>query len=89
MIGSLFERKNEYNVNQFKEKVTAVNWSELKGFNGPNQSYQTFHSKFTQIYNTNFANKQIKQKNFRNKPSLSKGILKSIKRKNKLYKRFL
>ena len=76
----IVREENEYNVNQFKEKVTAVNWSEVEGFNGLNQSYQTFHSKFTQIHNTNFANTQIKQKNFRNKPWLSKGILKSIKK---------
>ena len=74
----IVREKNEYNVNQFKEKVTAVNWLEVEGFNGLNQSYQTFHSKFTQIHNTNFANTQIKQKNLRNKPWLSKGILKPI-----------
>jgi hypothetical protein len=82
--------KKEHNLNKFKEKLSAVNWLELEGFHDPNQSYQTFHSKFTQIYNTSFPIKQIKQKHhLANKPWLSKGISKSIKRKNKLYKQYL
>ena len=98
--------KGTHSLNKFKEKLTAVNWLELEGFHYPNQSYQTFHSKFTQIiyiwifaqynnkllllYNTSFPIKQIKQKHhLAHKPWLSKGILKSIKRKNKLYKQYL
>jgi hypothetical protein len=82
--------KKEHNLNKFKEKLTAVICLEREGFHDLNQSYQTFHSKFTQIYNTNFPIKQIKQKHhLANKPWLSKGILKSIKRKNKLYKQYL
>ena len=76
----IVREKNEHNYNKFREKLTEVNWSELEGFNDANQSYQTFHSRFSLIYNTSFPIKQLKQKNL-TKPWLSKGILKSIKKK--------
>ena len=46
----IVREKNEHNYNKFREKLTEVNWSELEGFNDPNQSYQTFHSRFSLIY---------------------------------------
>ena len=60
----IVREKNEYNYNKFREKLSEVNWSELEDFNDPNQSYQTFHSKFSLIYNTSFPIKQTKKKNF-------------------------
>jgi hypothetical protein len=55
--------KNEYNLNKFSEQLSRVNWSELEGFNDPNQSYEAFHSEFTKIFNTCFpVNKHIKRK---------------------------
>ena len=69
--------KNEYNLNKFSEQLSRVNWSELEGFNDPNQSYKAFHFEFTKIYNTCFPVKHIKRKHhFLSKPWLSKGILK-------------
>ena len=82
--------KNNYNLHKFREQLSQVNWSELEGFNDPNQSYNVFHSNFSNIYNSCFPIKQIKRKHhFSNKPWLTKGILNSIKRKNKLYRRYL
>jgi hypothetical protein len=70
--------------------LSRVNWSELEGFNDTNQSYKAFDYEFTKIYNTCFPVKHIKRKHhFSSKPWLSKRILKSIKRKNKLYRRYL
>jgi hypothetical protein len=51
-----------YNLNKFSEQLSRVNWSELEGFNDPNQSCKAFHSKFTKIYNTCFPEKRKRKR---------------------------
>jgi hypothetical protein len=66
-------------------------WSSvLDGYDDPNKSYKSFLSKYTELYNASFPLKKIKVKNYSfSKPWLSRCFLKSIKRKNVLYKRYL
>ena len=84
-----FRDKNKKKQLKFKEKLESVNWSQLDGYDDPNKSYKYFLSKYTELYNASFPLKKIKVKNSVSKPWLSRGLLKSIKRKNVLYKRYL
>ena len=85
-----FRDKNKKKQLKFKEKLESVNSSQLDGYDDPNKSYKSFLSKYTELYNASFPLKKIKVKNYSVcKPWLSRGILKSIKRKNVLYKRYL
>ena len=85
-----FRDKNKNNIIKFKEQLGSINWSELDGYHDPQNSYKSFLSKFTDIYNICFPLKKTKVKHHLiGKPWLSKRLLKSIKRKNKLYKQYL
>ena len=67
-----------------------MNWSEVRESSDPSSAYDIFLSKYTDIYNNCFPLKKVKIKNNGlTKPWISKGLLKSIKKKNILYRRFL
>ncbi len=39
------------NINKFIEQLGSINWSQLKYYDNPYNSYNTFLAKFTEIYN--------------------------------------
>ena len=82
--------KNPINLSKFVEKLEGVVWSSLAGYNDPHTAYTSFPKKITEIYNDCFPVwKLIPKKRSIKKSWLTKALLKSIKRKNKLYKQFL
>ena len=81
--------KNEANTLNFLQQLESTDWSHIPGYNDPKICYDRFLSKFSQIYNTCFPLKKLKRKEQLRKPWLSKGLLKSVKRKNKLYRQYL
>ena len=86
----MFRNKYANNVSKFKDELQTVNWSEVRESSDPSSAYDIFLSKYTDIYNNCFLLKKVKIKNNGlTKPSISKALLKSIKKKNILYRRFL
>ena len=86
----LFPPKNQQNLTKFKSEIENVNWAELPGYNDPSRAYGNFLKKYTAIYDRCFPLKKVKAKGYTlYKPWLTKALLKSIKKKNVLYKRFL
>ena len=78
-----FRDKNANNMAAFKAELQTVNWDDVTGHNDPNSAYETFLSKCTASYNKCFPLKKVKARNVHlNKSWLSKGLLKSMKRKN-------
>ena len=74
----------------FKAELQTANWDDVAGHSDPNSAYENLWSKYIASYNKCFPLKKVKARNgYLNKPWLSKGLLKSIKRKNILYKRYL
>ena len=85
-----FRDKNANNVCKFKDELQTVNWSEVRESSDPSSAYDIFLSKYTDIYNNCFPLKKVKIKNNGlTKPWISKALLKSIKKKNILYRHFL
>ena len=85
-----FREKNANNVSKFKDELQTVNWSEVRDSSDPSSAYDVFLRKYTDIYNKCFPLKKVKIKNNGlTKPWISKALLKSIKKKNILYRRFL
>ena len=79
--------KNPNNIPTFVEKLEGVDRSSIKACDEPNIAYKCFHEMYTKIYNDWFPLKKANRKQRRfNKPWLTKALLKSIKRKNKLCK---
>ena len=85
-----FREKNANNVSKFKDELQTVNWSEVRDSSDPSSAYDIFLRKYTDIYNKRFPLKKVKIKNNGfTKPWISKALLKSIKKKNILYRRLL
>ena len=85
-----FRDKNANNIAAFKTERQTANWDDVAGHRDPNSAYENFWSKYIASYDKCSPLKKVKARNgYFNKPWFSKGLLKSIKRKNILYKRYL
>ena len=74
----------------FQAELQTVNWDDVAGHSVPNPAYEIFWNKYIASYNKCVPLKKVKARNGHlNKPWLSKGLLKSINRKNILCKRYL
>ena len=82
--------KSVANVSRFRQNLSEINWYDLEGFCDPERAYDIFLNKYHEIYNNCFPCKRVKSKKCTmSKSWLSRGLIKSIKRKSKLYKRYL
>ena len=79
------------NINHLKQKLSNVNWHEELIDNNANDSYNKFINIFVKIYDECIPLKKYKCQNKTEPmfPWISKGLLKSINTKNKLYKRYV
>ena len=87
---SLFVRdKSDQNISSFLEELDYIDWSNLDGYNDPKICYSKFLERYTKTYEKHFPLKKLKRRLYPRRPWISQGLLKSIKQKNKLYKRYL
>ena len=71
----------------FKDDLGKMNWAELPGLDDPSCAYKIFIEKFVAIYDRCFPLKRKKAKRFNlRKPWFTKGLAKSVKKKNMWYK---
>ena len=82
---------NAINLEKLNENLSNTNWSLIIKENDPNEPYNDFISEFYRIYEVCFPLKVIKGKQMNKfySPWLSRGLLKSINKKNRLYKKFI
>ena len=86
----VYRDKSESNVLKFQNELRSINWPNLKGYNDPSHAYDSFLNEHTAVYKSRFPlKKQTVKRGTLNKPLLSKGLLESISKKNKFYKRYL
>lgn len=80
---------NDINLEKFNEILLNTNWSLLINEDDPNEAYNNFISEFSRICEVCFPLKIIKGKQMNKfySPWLSRGLLKSISKKNSLYKK--
>ena len=81
-------------VNEFRRKLENTNWDfcdQANNAKDPNSAYNVFIDKYTGLFDTCFPFKTIKGKalNTFRKPWLTKSLLRSINKKNKLSKQYL
>ena len=81
---------NLFTLSLFKEKLLEVDWGFLKTIQDPNEAYKSFLLVFGNLYEIAFPKIKIKV-NSKNQlsPWITRGIIKSSKRKQKLYEKFL
>ena len=82
---------SEKRTEEFKTKLENTNWEFDNESSDPNASYDVFIEEFTSLFDSCFPFKIVRGKalNSFKKPWLTKALLKSINKKNKLYKQYL
>ena len=86
----VFKREiNDVNLKKFNEKLLSVIWTNILNNMDPNSAYDNVLETFLLHYNIFFPTKKIhmKSKNLAS-PWITKGIIKSSKRKQKLYEKY-
>ena len=86
----VFIRKiTDENLRKFNENVSNTNWASFLD-EDPNMAYNNFIDEYSRVYNACFPLKTIKGKLLNNcsSPWITPGLLKSINKKNRLYKKF-
>ena len=81
---------NNDNLENFNDALTKVDWSKVFHSSDPNKAYDEFLNIFTSLYDIYFPIKKIKikSKNLAS-PWITTGIIKSSKRKQMLYEKWL
>ena len=78
---------NQVNTTKFLSHLERIDWSQYATLDDPNNAYNSFFKQYSTAYD---SLKKTKVRNYRlSKPWLSKGLLKSIRTKNKLYSQYL
>ena len=79
------------NIKGFKNSLSLVNWDYINNEDNPETSYSNFINKTTELLNTHCPLKSTKISNRKSvrKPWITTSILKSIRTKDKLYKKFI
>ena len=88
----MYTRKHsEDNVTKFKNCLSRVNWNEILDGNDANSDYDNFVNRFKELYDECIPLKRSRtnRKKTPQSPWITKGLLKSINVKNKLYKQYL
>ena len=83
-------KENPNTILALNEDLGNEDWHEVTGENDVNKAYKSFIDKLTHYYNKNVPLVQNKQhKNDIRNPWITRGILRSIKKRNKLYKLYI
>ena len=84
-----YREKSAINKGRFRTELQQHSWENISDDN-PCNAYSNLLEAFSSAYNNCFPIKKVTRKRtVIMKPWLTKGLLKSIKKKNALYKRFL
>lgn len=79
------------NINGFKNALSIVNWDFVQQDPDPETSYNKFHNKVTDLLNIHcpVTKTKLHKRNIPKKPWVTKGLIKSIQTKDKLYKKYI
>ena len=80
---------NEKNIEKFCVNLESTDWTTVMSDTDCQSSYSKFHDIFLGLYDCCFPLRRVELKYRNRKPYLTEGLKKSIKVKNKLYKRSL
>ena len=87
---SFYRKESAHNINLLKQDLLSERWTDVCNTNNVNIAYKHFNDKLQYYYDKNIPICKVKNK--RNKPKnpwITKGILKSIQTRNRLFKQHL
>lgn len=79
---------NPLTLEEFQKELLQTDWGAVYEQSDPDEAYSVFLTLFKSCYNKCFKNKQVHSKKSR-KPWITKSMLKLIKQKDALYRKFL
>ena len=88
---SIYERRkiNENTITTFKEKLVVIDWNQTLFCENVEVAYNRFLMKFSNLYDNVFQKvSKIKGNKKRKKPWIDSTLLKKIRKKNKLFKKY-
>ena len=87
---SMYRKETPQNIESFKEDLASEEWLDIFSELDANISYENFNKKLQMYYEKHFPLVSAKKNNKTGKmPWISKTILRSIHKRNKLYKAYL
>ena len=85
----LIRVKNQANTERYINSINNFNWLDIQNHSDCNQAYEFLSSSLKKIFNDSFPIQKVR-KRYRNRlPWLTDGLRKSIKQKNKLYRKYI
>ena len=81
--------KNESNMKKYFNLIETFDWNKVEQLSDCNKAYECFSESLKNIYNDSFPVIKVKKRYINRLPWLTEGVKKSIKYKNKLYRRQL
>ena len=81
----------DVNLNKFKKRLSEIKWQELLDNNDVNDDYDKFTERFNELYDESIPLKKctVNRKKDPISPWITKGLLRSINQKSKLYKQYI
>ena len=90
---SFYKDWRSFNYNDFQRDFLNINWKTLmrNDLRDPNISFKRFYEKLDALINEHLPLKRLSKNQIknRNKPWITKGILKSVRKRDNVYKRFM
>ena len=85
---------NKTRIHNFCNSINLVDWNFISNFDSSNDAFNDFNSKFMELYNSHFPLRSIHvsksaRRKIPRKPWITPAIVKSILRKEKLYKNYV
>ena len=83
----MYRKETSHNIELLKQNLAVEGWVDVYNVDDVNVAYTNFNTKLQSYYDRNIP--LVKNKRKRNKPNnpwITKGILKSIRTRNRLYK---
>ena len=79
------------NISHFKQNLSQLKWNDVLHGSDPNCDYNNFIDKFKELHDQCIPLRKCKinKRKVPQSPWITKGMLKSIQNKNKLYKEYL
>ena len=90
-LPSMFKTRlyTQQNLDKFSLSLRNKDWSSILSCDDPQNAYSSFSNEYLSLYNDCFPLKTVRNGYKNRKPWLSEGLKKSIKTKNRLFRRHM
>ena len=86
----MYRKETPHNIELLKQNLAVEEWVDVYNVNDVNIAHEIFNNKLQTYYDSNIHLAKVKRTNNKpNNPWITKGILKSIQTRNRMYKTYI